>query len=353
MTDPRSAEIVTVTPVSASGRGVAGVVHTDADHQIDDRTRQMLVDAVPENTRRSYAAAWSAFTTWCAQAPDPRVPLPATGATLTEYTRAMIDAGSSPNTISSRIGAIRTIHNLSGHAGQPAEDDALTLLRGYKRTRAEAGLSADEARPFTRADLLAMVGTLDLSTFVGLRDRLLLVLGFALMARRSELSGLHLGDVAEVPEGLEVVVRTSKTDKKSDGRKVALPPASLPLICPTVAFREYRDHLFTLVTDPAKLAPTTPLIRSVTKHGGPRANALPARSVWTVVQRTVAAANLPNAEDYSPHSLRAGGLTASLQAGMATGIAARHGGWSPTSPVVNTYARAADRWKNNAMRGVL
>lgn len=353
MPHPHDGEIVRVSPSTLTGRGHAPVPYTAADHEVDDRTRQMLADSVPENTRRSYSVAWKSFTEWCDAQPQPRVPLPATGATLTEYVRTLIEVGARPNTISSRIGAIRTAHTTAGHEGQPPVKAALQLLRGYKRERAQAGLGDDEARPFTRADLVALVGTLDLTTFVGHRDRLLLVLGFALMARRSELSGLHLGDVVEVAEGLEITVRTSKADKESEGRDVAVPPSSLPVICPVVAFRDYRTRLVDLVKDPAGLAPTAPLIRSVTKHGTPRVNAIPPRSIWTVVERAVARAGLPNADEYSPHSLRAGGLTASLQAGVPTGIAARHGGWSPTSPVVNTYARAANKWQDNAMRGVL
>ncbi|MEV1295206.1 tyrosine-type recombinase/integrase [Pseudonocardia sp. NPDC049635] len=341
----------TVVPVTASGSGAAPVPYTAVDRHLDDRTRQMIADSVPDNTSRTYKAARAEWLDWCVD--NDRVPLPATPETLTEFVRHLIDRDRAPATISSRVGAIRTMHRLAGHRDQPAIDGALQLLRGYKRTRAQAGRGQREARPITRDDLVRMVGTFPTDTYVGLRNRLVLVLGFAMMARQSEVVSLHLGDIATVPDGLEVTVRTSKTDKDSAGRVVPLPPASLPAVCPVTAYTTYRARLGELVTDPAALEPTTPLLRSVTKHGTPRAGAMPVRVVWEIVRTAITRAGIPDPEAYSPHSLRAGGLTAALQAGIPVGIAARHGGWSPTSPVVMKYARAADRWRDNAMRGVL
>ncbi|WP_063819472.1 hypothetical protein [Herbidospora cretacea] len=71
-----------------------------------------------------------------------------------------------------------------------------------------------------------MIDACDLTTVTGLRDRLLLVLGLALMGRRSELVALHRADVREVPDGLEVRIATSKTDKDSAGQTVAIPRGS-------------------------------------------------------------------------------------------------------------------------------
>lgn len=48
-----------------------------------------------------------------------------------------------------------------------------------------------------------MVSACDLGTRIGLRDRLLLVLGLALMGRRSELVALTCGNVHEDPDGAD------------------------------------------------------------------------------------------------------------------------------------------------------
>ena len=58
-----------------------------------------------------------------------------------------------------------------------------------------------------------MIEQCDPATVRGLRDRVALVLGLALMGRRSELVALELDDVTETPDGLEVLIRASKTDQ--------------------------------------------------------------------------------------------------------------------------------------------
>ncbi|MGW6500235.1 hypothetical protein [Nonomuraea angiospora] len=87
----------------------------------------------------------------------------------------------------------------------PATEAARLALRAYKCHRAEnGGRGQREAPPITIDALRAMVAACDLTTPIGLRDRLLLVLGLALMGRRSELVALNREDVREVADGLEV-----------------------------------------------------------------------------------------------------------------------------------------------------
>ncbi|YCK38244.1 hypothetical protein ACNF49_30600 [Actinomadura sp. ATCC 39365] len=193
----------------------------------------------------------------------------------------------------------------SGHTGQPPTEAARLALRAYKRQRAEdGGRGQREAPPITIDALRAMVSACDLSTAIGLRDRLLLVLGLALiMGRRSELVALTRYDVREVADGLEVAIRTYKTDKDSRGETIAIPRGSHPLTDPVAAWREWLH-----VLDQAGHT-TGRLLRRVKRHCG-IGPALGADAVNVVVC------------------------------------------WSPTSPVVLRYIRAVDRWRDNAMRNV-
>ena len=56
-----------------------------------------------------------------------------------------------------------------------------------------------------------------------IRDRALLLSGFAGAFRRFELVALDVEDVEEVPEGLRVTIRRSKTDQ--EGGAPCRPPA--------------------------------------------------------------------------------------------------------------------------------
>ncbi|MFC5823641.1 hypothetical protein ACFPZ3_07245 [Nonomuraea insulae] len=75
------------------------------------------------------------------------------------------------------------------------------------------------------------------------RDALVLVLGWAMMARRGELCALNLADVAEVTCGLEVLVRRSKNDQSATGHFVALPHGRDPRTCPVLAWRAWTGLL--------------------------------------------------------------------------------------------------------------
>jgi site-specific recombinase XerD len=69
--------------------------------------------------------------------------------------------------------------------------------------------------------MLSMVATAP-DRLSGLRDRALLLLGFAGAFRRSELVALDVADVAETQTGLLVTIRRSKTDQEAMGRTIAI-----------------------------------------------------------------------------------------------------------------------------------
>jgi hypothetical protein len=71
----------------------------------------------------------------------------------------------------------------------------------------------------------------------GKRDRALMLLGFALAARRSELGALDVADLAECPEDLGVTIRGSRTDQELAGAVIAVCKGSIA--CPVAALREW------------------------------------------------------------------------------------------------------------------
>ncbi|GGM84730.1 integrase [Longimycelium tulufanense] len=310
-------------------------------------TAQRLADAVSPNTQRAYARQWRRFETWCAR--QGRVPLPATAETLTEYvahlTRDDQTRPPAPASVTQAVAVIRSRHTKAGYPGQPAGDAAYLLLRDYRRRRADAGHRVRKATPITVDALRAMIATTDPGTLIGLRDRVLCVLGLALYGRRSELTALQLYDLVEVDHGLLVYIRTSKTDQAARGVEVAIPYGTDPTTCPVRLVRAWRATL-------AEHGITTgPLLRSVDRHGnlGP---SLSTDGLRRIVQGLARRAALPYPETYSAHSLRAGGATSSAQAGAPVSAIAAHGRWSPSSTVVHNYVRAVDQWRDNPLRGV-
>ncbi len=318
--------------------------HRAPDYALSAGARERIADGVPANTRRAYRRQWENFGAWCDR--QGRAALPATGQTLAEYVHALCSAGLAPATVEQAIAAVRTMHRLAGHPGEPPTEAARLALRAYRRARAEDGARGQrEAPPVTIDALRAMVAACDLGTPAGVRDRLVLVLGLALMGRRSELVALTQRDVRQAPDGLEVTIRTSKTDRDSRGEVVAVPRGGHPLTDPVAAWRDWTALLAEAGHTGGRL------LRRIDRHGtiGP---SLSAAAVGVIVRSLAVRAGVPGAESFTAHSLRAGGATVAYAAGVPVSVIARHGRWAPASPVVLRYIRAVDRWRDNAMRDV-
>ncbi len=65
-------------------------------------------------------------------------------------------------------------------------------------------------------------------TLTGLRDRALLLLGFAIAGRRSEPATVDMADIADAPQGLVITVRVTKTKIPHGRRPVRWPPRDVP-----------------------------------------------------------------------------------------------------------------------------
>jgi integrase len=328
---------VSAAEIVPSGRAeIAG--WTDTDRSLGADTIAWLNEAMPANTRRAYEWAWTRFTGWCAR--HDRLPLPASAETATEYVAHLRAETAAPATIDQALGVVLAAHGMA-NVTKPDLYRARALLRGYRRQLAEDGILQRQAPPITADVLQQTVASLDLTTVLGRRNRLLLVLGFMMMARRSELAALRFDDVREDTEGLTVTVRTSKTDHQSQGRVVSLPARAKVELDPVRLFRGWRDEV----------GGAGALLRYLDLRGQP-AGHLTGHGVNHAVRAAVRRAGIADADTYTAHSLRAGGLTDALHRQVPLAIAARHGGWNPESPTVLRYARVADRWRDNAMSGV-
>lgn len=316
------------------------------DDTVSPGTAERIRAGVPANTARSYERVWRQYTTWCEQ--ESRTPLPATAATLADYVAHLCDEGKAPSTIEHDMAAISKHHRLAGHPkGVPDTTAANLVLRGYRR---ESGRRTRKAPPVTRDRLRLMSGACDPATLTGKRDRFLLVVGWALAGRRSELAALRLEDVAVDGDELEILIRTSKTDKDSVGEVVRVPAGEHVDTDPVSLYQAWIDALAELGVD----VTAGPLFRPVTQHDrlyrAHTGMAVRADAVHEIVQRAAKRAGLPKWQDYSGHSLRAGFATESANAGIPVSNWTRHGRWNEKSPVALGYVRTADARLDNPVR---
>src|SRR5919198_2642475 len=124
----------------------------------------------------------------------------------------------------------------AGWPAPPATAEVRLVWQGIVRTHGSR--PQRRAEPAVTETLRALVAGLD-DGRKGHRDRALLLLGFAGFLRRSELVALDVGDVVEVPEGLEVLVRRSQTDQLGEGAVLPIPWGRHAATCPVRAWRAW------------------------------------------------------------------------------------------------------------------
>ena len=176
-------------------------------------------------------------------------------------------------------------------------------MKGIRRA---LGTAQPGKEPLLTADLVAMLEALD-DGLLGVRDRALLLVGYAGGFRRSELANLDAEDVTETEDGLVIRVRRSKTDPEGKGATVALPYGSAAATCPVRSYRAWIS---------AAAITTGPVFRAVDRHGRVAPGRLDPGSIARVVKRAAGTAGLDPAL-YAGHSLRAGFATQAFLNGVA------------------------------------
>jgi integrase len=348
------------------------VAYSDVDYSVTVETARHILMAKPANTRLAYDRAWTQFLRWCAG--QGRVPVPATKQTLAQYADVLIGIGFAPNTIEQAIGVIRAMHRDEGFPGQPDTVRTMELLRDYRRAWADAGGRVRKRTPILIPALRAMTETCDPETPAGIRDRAMLLLGFNIMGRRSEISRINLADLIGAGEnGIEVYIPYSKTDQEAKGEATPVPYGMYERTCPVRAVRKWTDYLA------SEGITSGPLFRPVDRHGrigsqpeaaGHGGDRLSGHAINDVVQRRALLAGLkrgatpeeaeaaaadsaaPQPGNYGAHGLRSGAATSAYANGATVADIAKQGRWNPESPVILGYIRAVDKWKNNPMIGI-
>lgn len=265
-----------------------------------DRAEEYLRQSKAENTRRAYASDWRHFSEWCSQ--RSQLPLPAEPQTIALYLSDLA-ASTRTSTLVRRISSISQAHQMGGFESPTRHMVVRSVLAGIRRTNGSAQVGKN---PLRVEDLRAIVDRLP-STAQGIRDRALLLVGFAGGFRRSELIGLDTSDVKFVSAGLIVNLRRSKTDQEGQGRRIGIPAGANPQTC---AVRAAEAWLAVIGRAAG------PVFRSINRHGQVAEERLSDRAVALIVKRLAALAGL-DARFYAGHSLRAGLATSAAAAGAS------------------------------------
>lgn len=294
------------SPVPAAQSGLPA--HLE---RLADRAREYVDAASSANTRRAYSSDWKHFSGWCRrQGLEVLPPSPQTvGLYITACASGAATADRQANsvaTIERRLSALTWNYAQRGTPLDRTDRHIATVLAGIRNTHGAPPRQKEAVLP---EDVIAMLETLNRGTLRGLRDRAMLLLGFAGGLRRSEIVGLDVnrddtedgqGWVEILDKGMIVTLRG-----KTGWREIEIGRGSSDATCPIVALQTW-----------LKLARIGhgPLFRRVTGQGkdvGP--DRLNGQQVARLVKRAALAAgvrgDLPEGEreeKFAGHSLRAG-----------------------------------------------
>ena len=273
-----------------------------------DTARDFAKASTAENTNKAYAADWKHFARWCRlKGTDP---LPPSSEMIGLYlTDLAAPTGPSPalsvSTIDRRLSGLAWNYAQRGFTLDRKERHIASVLAGIKRKHARPPVQKEAILP---EDILAMVATLGFD-LRGLRDRAILLIGYAGGLRRSEIVSLDVGkdDTPDSGGWIEILDNGAvlTLNAKTGWREVEIGRGSSEQTCPVHALEQWLHF--------AKIDFGPVFVR--TSRDGKKAlearlsDKHVARLIKTTVLKSGIRADLPEKDRlalFSGHSLRAG-----------------------------------------------
>lgn len=327
--------------------------------ELRERARKQVEVASSENTRVAYAIDMGQFEQWCSERGAQH--LPCTENVLSAYMAQLERLGLKPSSIDRKLAAIVRYHRAGGH-GSPRSALISEQIKGIKRgAPGKRPRPVKQAPPLTIPELTQVIDAMDqappnLRSLV-LRDRAALLVGWSCAMRRGEIVGLEIDDVEHVREGWKVWIRRSKTDQDNTGVALALAPAERnKRLCPVEALETWlvaRQGGADVQPPGGLFWKSDGLTARGTHHLIP-GDRMPWVQINHLITRWCKQAKLVSSsgQSYSPHSLRAGFITESIQSGRSvahTKERSRH----VSMDQFFKYVRIAMTFENNAQKGLL
>jgi len=225
---------------------------------------------------------WSDFARWCVASGE--TAMPAAPSSVVEYIQELAashDGASVPR----RVAAIRDWHRASGLTA-PTDDERvrIALTRAQWHQRRGPGHTV----PLGATELASLLASIPLS-LVGMRDRALLLVGYAAALRPSELVALDVSDLTVVDDGLAMSLMRGR---------IVIPFGVDPDLCPVLAWQDWVA---------AAGLTAGPAFRSVDRDGRLGLTRLGEKAITRMVRRAAERAGLDESR-YSALSLRLGML---------------------------------------------
>lgn len=283
------------------------------------------------STQAQYAKNWKGFVEFCDE--NGLQSMPSTIQVVAVYLSSLAKAGRAVSTVSSHFAAIKYFHDRA-RIGLNWSDPILSEVM--------SGIRRSSTRTVTKAEAILPEDLALLASGASLRDRAVLLIGFAGAFRRSEITGLTVENIEWCDQGIVIHLDRSKTDQEGKGAEVCIPHGNDKALCPVLALRAYLDR-FGIAAGP--------VFRSINK-GGTVGGDMSEEAIRLILAKAVERSGLGSTGRISPHSLRAGFCTAAALKGASLPQIAKHARHSSTQTTLG-YIRVAERFKDHAGAGIL
>jgi integrase len=245
--------------------------------------------------------------------------IPATADAMSQYVDYLATIRKSA-TIRRRINSLGTILKLSKHYDPTNQPEVILAI---KRMHRKIGRAQQQATPLTKPLLNQLLDNCD-NSIMGIRNQVLLRLGYETIRRRSELCAFKFTDISQAPNGKSVIrLNFSKTDQFGTGKIIPISEELLTLL------HQWQDIV----------GNNGYVLRSIRRHGKIGQHLSP--SSVSVILKTVQATiySDKNTPPLSGHSFRVGAALDLLEQGEPLEKIMLRGGWQSDSTAMK-YLRS-------------
>tara|TARA_B100001059_G_scaffold232343_1_gene269971 strand:+ start:655 stop:1560 length:906 start_codon:yes stop_codon:yes gene_type:complete len=289
---------------------------------LEIETLNNLKNSKANNTLRAYKSDFKDFSLFCSRNGFSSIP---TQPKIVALYITNLSKTSKFSTLKRRIASISVIHKLKGHYLDTKHPIIMENLHGIKRT---LGSRQKAKKPILINDLKLIINVIDKKK---IRDKALILIGFAGGFRRSELVGFDYEDIEFVNEGVKILIKRSKTDQSGEGSIKAIPYFENKEFCPVIALKNYINH-------------------KLSQNNRGRVFEISDKSVALIIKKYADKAGLDSSK-YAGHSLRSGFATTAAEFGAEErNIMAMTG--HKTTQMVRRYINEANLFKNNALNKI-
>ena len=289
-------------------------------------TVQNLKNSKSLNTTRAYQSDFKDFSLFCSKNGFQSMPtLPKIlSLYLTELSKTC-----KYSTLKRRLASIGMLHKIKGYYIDIKHPVIVENLMGIKRKN---GSNQKGKKPLLISHLKLLINVIDKlseNDIRKIRDKAILLIGFAGGFRRSELVNIEKDDIEFVDKGVKIFVKRSKTDQSGEGMIKAIPYFNDTNFCPVIALRKWIN---------------------ISRNIEDKIFNISDKSVALILKKYVNIAGL-DSNKYSGHSLRSGFATSTAESGAEErNIMAMTG--HKSSEMVRRYIKEANLFKNNALNKI-